>query len=55
MNLFSRFFNPARILSLIGHDKRRKDAQARRRELHDEMAARLGLPPIPWASDRGKR
>lgn len=50
MNLWPfRKPNPGRDLALIGKAQRRALYKA----THDEMAARVGLPPIPWSPSRG--
>jgi hypothetical protein len=38
----------ARTLAAAGHAKREAERQAAKRAFHDDMAARIGLPPIQW-------
>jgi hypothetical protein len=38
----------ARLLSLIGHKKRKKADRAKFIALHDKMRADAGLPPFQW-------
>ena len=38
----------ARTLAAAGHAKREAERRAARRAFHDDMAARIGLPPIQW-------
>jgi hypothetical protein len=38
----------ARFLSNKGHRDRKATARQRYQQTHDELAARMGRPPIPW-------